>query len=308
MTVRLDDQIAELVDLKNREQLQASFTTGTSWEHLDFNLQPASGFGQAYFQDYRLRQAIAYCLDRQQVVDSALGGLSAVPDTYLPPQHPLYDSSVAKYPFDIEKGKALLDTIGWKDLDNDPATPRTAVNVTGVANGTPLLLHSTMIYSELRSKAVGILGQSLLQCGIGHIAEYGDNTMFVENVDGLVFGRRFDTVQFGWIAGVEPACELYTTEELPTVDNGWTGMNVTGFSNQDYDNACNLAKRALPGDPAYVENNNLAQQIFAQYLPSIPLYLTVKTAIARDDLTGLALDPTAATGLWNLEEYDIPET
>jgi peptide/nickel transport system substrate-binding protein len=308
MTVRLDDQITELVDLKNRDQLQASFTTGTSWEHLDFNLQPASGYGQAYFQDYRLREAVAYCLDRQQVVDSALGGLSVVPDTYLPPQHPLFNSNVAKYPFDIEKGQALLEAIGWKDLDNNSATPRTAAGVAGVENGTPLLLHSTMIYSELRSKSAGILGASLLKCGIGYVAEYGKNSMFVENVDGLVFGRQFDTVQFGWISGVEPACELYTTDEIPDADNGWSGLNPTGFSNKDYDTACDLAKRALPGDAAYAQNHNLAQQLFAQYLPSIPLYLTVKTAIARADLTGLALDPTAATGLWNLEEYDLPQT
>ena len=306
-TVRLDDQITEILDLQGRKELQAAFTTGTAWEHLDFNLKPAVGTGVAYFQDVRLRQAVALCLDRQKVVDQALSGLSVVPDTYVPPQHPLFNKDVAKYPYDPAKGEALLDQIGWKDLDNNPSTPRTAQGVKGVADGIPLMINSTMVFTELRQNAVAIMSASLMECGIGPVATFADPSMFVENADGLVFGRLFETVQFGWVAGVEPACELYTTAEIPTIDNGYSFSNVTGFSNPDYDRACDLAHRSLPGTAAYVQNQYLAQQIFAENLPSIPLYLTVKTAIAVPHLSGLIMDPTAASDLWNLESLDISQ-
>jgi peptide/nickel transport system substrate-binding protein len=305
-TVRLDDQIAEILDLQSRKTVLASFTTGTAWEHLDFNLKPAANQGGTFYQDVRLRQAMAFCLDRQKVVDQALGGLSAVPATYVPPQHPLFDKDVAAYPFDPAKGSALLDQIGWKDLDGVASTPRTAQGVKDVADGTTLIVNSTMVFTELRQKAVAILGASLLECGIGYVATYTDNSMFVAGADGLLFGRLFETAQFGWIAGVEPACELYTTAEIPTIDNGYSGSNPTGFSDPEYDRACDLAHRALPGTPAYVQNQYQAQKIFAEYLPSIPLYLTVKMAVARPDLTGLIMDPTAASDLWNLEALDYP--
>ncbi len=304
-TVQLDDQIAEIQNLQSQKNLQAAYTTGTAWEHLDFNLKPTPGNGIVDYSDVRLRQAIALCLDRQKVVDTALGGLSVVPDTYVPPQDPLFNQSVAKYSFDPAKGEALLDTIGWKDLDNDPSTPRTAQGVAGVANGTKLVVNSSMVFTELRQAAAAVYGTSLMECGIGYVASYGDNSMFVSSADGLLFGRLFQTAQFGWIAGVEPACELYTTAEIPSADNGYTGTNATGFSNPDYDRACDLAHRTLPGTTPYVQDQYQAQQIFAQYLPSIPLYLTVKMAVARPDLTGLTMDPTAATDLWNLESFDI---
>ncbi len=304
-TVRLDDQIPEILDLQKQHAIQASFTTGTAWEHLDFNLKPASPGIPVYYQDVRLRQAVAMCLDREKVVADALSGLSTVPDTYVPPQHPLYNPDVAHYSFDPERAGVLLDQIGWLDSDSNPATPRTATGVTGVKNGTFLIVNSAMVYTELRQKVVGILGQSLMECGIGYVAAYGDNSMFVANVDGMLFGRLFETAEFGWIAGVEPSCELYTTAEIPTVDNGYAGTNPTGFSNAEYDKVCDLAHRALPGSPAYIQNHYLAQRIFAENLPSIPLYLTVKVAIARTDLTGLLMDPTAASGLWNLESIDI---
>ena len=306
-TVRLDDQITEILDLQKQNALLASFTTGTAWEHMDFNLKPASGAVPVYYQDVRLRQAVAMCLNRQKVVDNALSGLSAVPDVYLPSQHPLYNPEIAKYSYDPEKGKALLDQIGWTDADANSATPRTALGVTGVKDGTPLIVNSAMTYTELRQKVVGILGTGLMECGIGYVATYGDNSMFVANVDGLLFGRLFEAAEFGWIAGVEPSCELYTTAEIPTVDNGYAGSNPTGFSNADFDRACDLAHRALPGSQAYIQNQFLAQRIFAENLPSIPLYLTVKVAIARIGLTGLTMDPTAASGLWNLESLNILE-
>jgi peptide/nickel transport system substrate-binding protein len=305
-TVRLDDQIPEILDLQKRNSIQASFTTGTTWEHLDFNLKPASTAIPVFYQDVRLRQAVAMCLDREKVVADALSSLSSVPDTYVPPQHPLYNKDVAKYSFDPQRAGALLDQIGWLDSDSNPATPRTASGVTGVKNGTPLIINSAMVYTELRQKAVGILGAGLMECGIGYVAAYGDNTMFVANADGMLFGRRFETAEFGWIAGVEPSCDLYTTAEIPTVDNGYAGTNPTGFSNTEFDKACDLAHRSLPGSPAYIQNQYLAQRIFAENLPSIPLYLTVKVAIARTDLTGLIMDPTAASGLWNLESFSVP--
>jgi len=304
-TVQLDDQIAEIQNLQSQKNLQAAFATGTAWEHLDFNLKPATGKDPLDYQDVRLREAIAFCLDRQKVVDQALGGLSAVPADYVPPQDPLFNKDVAKYPFDTARGTALLEQIGWKDLDNDPSTPRTAQGVAGVVNGTQLVLNSTMVFTELRQAAAAIYGASLMECGIGYVASSTDNSMFVASADGLLFGRLFETAQFGWIAGVEPACELYTTAEIPTIDNGYSGSNPTGFSNPEYDQACDLSHRSLPGTTAYLQNQYQAQKIFAEFLPSIPLYLTVKMAVARPDLTGLIMDPTADSDLWNLEAFDI---
>ena len=48
--------------------------------------------------------------------------------------------------------------IGWKDLDNDPSTPRTAQGVAGVANGTKLIVNSTMVFTELRQAAAAVYG------------------------------------------------------------------------------------------------------------------------------------------------------
>jgi peptide/nickel transport system substrate-binding protein len=304
-TVRLDDQIPMLLDLEKQKLIQAAVTTGTTWEHLDFNLDSVPGYGQPYLKDIRLHQAVAYCLNRQKLVETALGGITIVPDTYVPPQHPFANPDVVKYPYDPVKGKALLDQIGWKDADGVSATPRTASGVTGVANGTPLLLNIVTVDTALRHETINQFSADLADCGISLQAEYTDNSLFVSAEDGKVFGRRYEVTEFGWISGVEPSCDLYTTAEIPAAGNNWKGSNVTGFSNPAFDQACDLTHRVLRDSPAYKQNHFLAQAIFAKDLPSIPLFLTVRIAAAKPNFSGLVLDPTASSGLWNIELFDL---
>jgi peptide/nickel transport system substrate-binding protein len=79
---------------------------------------------------------------------------------------------------------------------------------------------------------------------------------------------------------------------------------VTGYSNPQFDQACTVSMHSLPGQPAYTESNTMAQEIFANDLPAIPLYMLVKAAAARLDLCGFALDPSARSDFWNLEAFD----
>jgi peptide/nickel transport system substrate-binding protein len=112
--------------------------------------------------------------------------------------------------------------------------------------------------------------------------------------------------QFGWISGPDPACEIYLSSQIPGPANGWQGQNDTGFSNADFDQACFLSQSSLHESESYAQNAKSAQAIFAENLPSVPLYLKVKVAITRPGLTGLTMNPTAADDMWNIEEFDIP--
>ncbi|MGA7272954.1 MAG: ABC transporter substrate-binding protein, partial [Acidimicrobiia bacterium] len=149
-TSHLDDQSELLLELQGSGQVNATFVTGTVWEHADFNIQPLGASGDYFaawdtdgdgfgpFGDQRLREAVLACMDRQSVVDTVMFGQSVVLDTYLPPQHPLFNADARHVDFDPAAGAALLDEIGWVDDDGDPATARVASGVTGVPDGTLL--------------------------------------------------------------------------------------------------------------------------------------------------------------------------
>jgi peptide/nickel transport system substrate-binding protein len=330
-TAFLADQSELLLDLQRSGQIKATFTTGTVWEHVDFGIQPRAyddGFQinadrPDYFSDVRTRQAFTLCMDRQALVDTLTFGQSTVIDTYLPPQHPLYNPDVRHYDFDVEAGSALLEEVGWVDDDGDPGTPRLAQGIVNMLDGTPLVVAYET--TTARSQIATILQGSLAQCGIqANVRTYSASELFADGPEGTLFGRQFDLGGFAWLTGVAPPCDLYLSTQTPGPDNedwisvmdgetrnfgitGWGGQNDPGFANEEYDRACNTALGSLPGEPDYEAAHLDTQSIFAEQLPVAPLYVQIKLAATRPDMCGFIMDPTANSELWNIEEFDYGE-
>jgi len=285
-------------------------------ERLDFGILPASyddgftpgagGDRPGFFGDPRTRQALTMCLDRQKVVDTVLYGLSTVPDTYIPSEHPLYNPAVQTYPFDVAAAGDLLDEVGWVDSDSDPATPREALDVQGVPNGTAFIVDYTTTVATQRRQVSEILAQSLAECGVRVNLQYiQPEEFYAAGPDGPLFGRRFDLAEFAMsTTGSQPPCNWWMTDEVPAADNQWIGANVSGYSGEEYDVACRQALTSLPDTPEYTDGNNQAQLLFSQDLPVAPLYWRIIVAAARNDMCNFALDPTASSDLWNIEQFD----
>jgi peptide/nickel transport system substrate-binding protein len=250
------------------------------------------------------------CLDRQKVVDTVLFGLTRIPSTYIPDEHPLFSPEAVSYPYDPAQGNRILEEVGWRDFDNDPSTPRQAQGVANVPPLTPLVLNYYTSSATQRRQVSEILSQSLAGCGIGVNLNYLSYLDFYAEggAGGLLFGRKFDLAQFAMgAASLEPPCAWFTTQQIPSESNRWVGANVTGYKNPEFDSACERALEQTPDDAAYRETYQLTQVIFSTDLPAIPLYLRLKVAAARPDMCNFALDPTASP-LWNIEAFDYGST
>lgn len=329
----LGDQSEVMLELHESRQLNATFIPGTAWEHIDFGIQ-LSEYDDGYqmgidrpdfFSDVRTRRAILMCMDRQALVDTIFFGQSIVIDTYLPPNHPLFNQEVRHYDFDPQAGSALLEEVGWVDDDNDPITPRIAQGITNVADGTPLSFAYETTNSPIRQQITTLIQQSLAQCGIEAIVQvYPPSVWFESGPEGILGGRRFDLAEFAWETGVEPPCDLYLSTLTPGDDgasmisiltgedveftSGWGGQNLPGFVNPEYDAVCNTAIQSLPGQPEYEAAHLEAQRIFADQVPIAPLFLRTKLSAARPDICNFIMDPTAASEFWNIEEFDYGES
>ncbi len=98
-SVRLDGQVGLLQQMQTDRQAELLTAQSDVMEWLSFGIKHVSyddGYNSTglnpdrpdFFGDERTRQAIAYCLDRQKVVDTVLFGLSSVPDSYLSLDNP----------------------------------------------------------------------------------------------------------------------------------------------------------------------------------------------------------------------------
>lgn len=67
----------------------------------------------ANLPDKRVRQALLYAIDRNQILEQLMKGHGEVVDGFLSSAGPFYDETITPTPYDPEKAKALLEEAGW---------------------------------------------------------------------------------------------------------------------------------------------------------------------------------------------------
>lgn len=316
--IPLDNHLALLQSLAANAQITFYHSETISLESLHFGINRAEyddginlGSDRApILSDRNTRKAIAACLDRQRVVEEVLYNFATVPDTYIPNAHPLYEGQVKLYPYDPNHGNDLLDGIGWEDLDADPSTPRTALNISGIPNGTELSLTYLTTTSLQRRQVSEILVSSLSKCGIGVETEYlAPENLYASGPDGTLFGRQFDLAQFAMGSeSLVPRCDWFTTASIPDEENDWQGTNLSGYSNNDYDTACAKASFALPYTRDFLEGYQKTLALYAENLPAVPLYSYMNFAASHPKLSGFTLEAGTQNLLWSIETWNLPYT
>src|SRR5271156_4076710 len=94
--------------LAKRPNLQVESGPGTNLNYISFNTQ------DSLLRDVRVRQAIAYAMNRPLIISSLWRGRAQLAESLLPPQHWAWTGDVRQYPYDPAKANALLDAGGWK--------------------------------------------------------------------------------------------------------------------------------------------------------------------------------------------------
>ncbi len=282
--------------------LQGSPSSHT-WENITLGINPVSTYDRPdFFEDVRVRQAIAQCIDRQTIVNEVTYGMGQVADVYVPPDHPLYAADqIHRWPYDPQTARALLAEVGWVDEDGDGVVE--AVDVEKIRDGTSFRVTMLVMEGNRQQETIArIVRSNLADCGILVDLEFVPPPEFRrDGPEGPVFGRRFDMALFAWQKAEELPCYLYMTDEIPD-EQDWGRSNAAGFSNEEYDQACRAARAALPGtferEHFYAE----AQRIFSEQLPSLPLLWRVRLALTRPTVTGFQVDSSAESLLQGVEE------
>ncbi|CAA9579247.1 MAG: Oligopeptide ABC transporter, periplasmic oligopeptide-binding protein OppA, partial [uncultured Thermomicrobiales bacterium] len=75
---------------------------------------------RAPFDRAEFRQALAYGLDRRQIGERVIHGDVVVGSAgVVPPESPWHNPRVRQYPYDPDRARAMLDSLGYRDRDGD---------------------------------------------------------------------------------------------------------------------------------------------------------------------------------------------
>ena len=152
--------------LPNQPPIETFAAPDSRWELLAFGISPAQGYDRPdFFEDVRVRQGIALCIDRQAIAEQVLGVSGRVLDSYLPPEHPLHaGGALTTWAYDPAAGQALLAAAGWQDEDGDSV--REAHNIPGVATGAPFQVTYHTTGDPLRVQVGQLVRSHLTACGM----------------------------------------------------------------------------------------------------------------------------------------------
>jgi peptide/nickel transport system substrate-binding protein len=302
----LPDALPEALELAMLEMVNAGSARlypdpEPVFEYLVFDTAPADPAIPPLFADARARQAVALCLDRTTLADAVYAGFVPALTYPLPDGHPqLEGASLTTFDSNPTAGMALLDEIGWRDLDGDGI--RQASGLPGVPDGTPLQFTLTSTDAPLRDQVGRWITFQLQACGMAvTVSQSPAHELLAQTPEALLSGRRFDLAEISSPLGIESLCALAGTAEISSVANGWSGTNLSGYSNPAFDAACAAARVSLPGMPEYTTSRQEVLRIFSADIPLLPLFVQTRFLLAVPGLSG----PGLPGGLQAFESFRL---
>lgn len=298
----LFDFLPELLDREQAGELNINFIEGGAWEQVSFGIKSLDP-KRVLLQDSRTRQAIAQCINREEI-SRARGDAGSVIEGFFMPGDPRITTQVTGNPYQPAAAADLLEEIGWVDHDQDQNTPRIAQGVADVKDGTLFQLTLLTAGVDEVPKHTQLIRDDLKSCGIEvEIELLPASELLAPGPEGPIFGRHFDLAQFAWTTGNYNLCALFLSVEIPgpypSYSKGWGGANASGYSNPDFDEKCSLILGNLPDQDSTLEAYQTVQQIFSEDLPVLPLFFRRQVIVYRSELTGF--DNGIYDLFWNIE-------
>ena len=255
--------------------------------------------------DLRVRQAMAHCTNKKDLAkagypllnDDQAAGL--VMDTFIPKAHWAYagDENVSIYPFDTEKGIALLEEAGW-------ALPEGA-SIRQKEDGSVLAMKFYTTTAAFRQAWAAVWEKQMAQCGIQILRSHVPASWWFGDTTGLQV-RDFQIGAFAWVGEADPGGRtLWSCDQIPLPENNWEGQNYMGWCNEAADVAIKNATNTLIKEDRK-KWYTIVQQEYTKDVPAIPIFNRTETFSTAADMVGFAPKPGYANYNYNIYEWEIP--
>ncbi len=253
------------VGLARNPNLKIEQSPGTNVQWLGFNTQSAP------LTDARVRQAIAYAIDRESIVKNLLQGQARVAHSIVPPESWAYNQGVV-YNYDPARARQLLDEANLRDPDGQG--PRMRLD-------KPLVFKISASNVVVRQYA-GVIQNQLQEVGLPvSIETLEDNTLREAQVNGqyqLTAGR--------WVGGNQDP--IFLRDLFTHLKGG--NFNRSRYDNHALDKILGEAVNTADREQArglYAQ----AQELISREMPTLPLWYANNMIVARKTVSNTQMPP-----------------
>lgn len=233
--------------------------------YLGFNLE------DPILKNVKVRQAVAYAIDRQALIEHLMKGQASLATGLLSPSNWAYESDVQIYNYDVEKAKALLDEAGYPDPDGDGPEPRLKI------------IYKTST-NPLRIRIGEVLQDQLKKAGI-EISEI-QTFEWAKFYDDIKSGN-FQLYALRWVGITEPDIfhSIYHSSMMPP-----DGRNRGRYRNSKIDELTEKGRLAIDIEERKKIYSEI-QKILAEELPYIFMWYPHNIVVMNERVQGFSMYP-----------------
>lgn len=280
---------------------------GLSWYYMAFNFaepyrgrsafnnlgDPVEQGQHPLFSDIRIRQAVQYALNVQELIEVGAYGYGTPMSAQLLPQSWANDETLAPIPYDPDAARQLLEEAGWRDRGNNGILD--CIHCLYAEPGTALSINLSYDNTAELGRIAKLIQRQLEAVGIGaYIYPVDFNEITYQQFD-LYLGtwhQRFP---------ISPdSSDLFAREE----DIVGSGLNIGSYVNPEAEALlqdartiplCNITEQA--------EMYHAVEQMLQQDLPYAWLFAPNDLVLVRDTIIGF--DPLPNQPFWNIETWRV---
>ncbi len=227
-----------------------------------YNLQipeyTALFFNQAnnpVLKDLNIRKALAYSLDKQELINQALKMNGQVIDAPILPGSIGFNPNIFKYEFDLTKAEELLNNSGYLKTEDSPFRKK---------GDDELKVVLTTVNNKENSNVANLIQKMWQLAGIKTEINLVEPGLIKSEV---IKNRAFEILLFGEVVGSDPDPYPFWHSSQA----GEAGFNLANFINQEADKILEDARKI--SDPQKRHDKYIHfQNILNQSLPAIFLY------------------------------------
>lgn len=257
---------------------------GNNYTYLGFNLK------RKPFDDVRVRQAINYAINKQELIDGVLLGLGEPVASPYKPGTRWSNPRLQPYPYDAEKALALLKEAGYADHDGDGILDK---------DGKPLKFEMLTNQNKQREMSAVLVQRRLKEIGIDTSIRVLEWASFIGR---FIKTGEFDAVVLGWSLSLDP--DQYSIWHSSQQAPGQ--FNFIGYHNPQVDKLLEQGRLELD-----IEKRTKIYHEFARLLqedsPIVYLYAGYGLPAIHKRIKGID-DPAPPAGVGhNSHEWFIPQ-
>jgi peptide/nickel transport system substrate-binding protein len=251
-----------LNSLRNIPSLKVEQFNGSNIQYLQFNTQSAP------LNNVKLRQAIAYGIDREKIIEQLLFGQATIAHSILPVESAAYYAGT-KYSFDPAKAKQLLQESGYKGE---------SIKFKVSAGSVAFSQYSQVIQNSLKDLGLNVEIETLEPNVLRQQVALGQFQMNT----GVWVGGNQDPIFLN---------ELFNTKRIPSEKPKVSCCNRSRYSNAEVDKLLEQAINAT--DPAQSKELYFkVQEIISNEVPMYPLWYPANMVVANKRIGNIKISPS----------------